>query len=276
MRAFMVLRVLVRHVLSIVNPILVREPGVGRSSTPPRGVDLGHVDLLHRHHRVEGALGLGPAGRHRLGERARGDLPGEAPAVLAPAALALLASVADDRVPVAVGFLLVVRRDLEGERLALLEGRTAVEAETRNAQDRELHGEDIAGLASREVAGRLANRGHSAVRKGGGIEACGRLGVLVVPEADRVLRVHGCDLLRHATRRGCARPLPHHWLVRPGARVLHFDANTERSALMKIAGTIHPCLSFDSQADEAARFYTSVFPNSRIVKVTHYTEAGQD
>jgi predicted 3-demethylubiquinone-9 3-methyltransferase (glyoxalase superfamily) len=45
---------------------------------------------------------------------------------------------------------------------------------------------------------------------------------------------------------------------------------------MKIAGNIHPCLWFDSQAEEAARFYTSVFPNSRIAKVTHYTEAGQE
>ena len=44
---------------------------------------------------------------------------------------------------------------------------------------------------------------------------------------------------------------------------------------MKISGQIHPCLWFDSQAEEAARFYTSVFPNSRIGKITHYTEAGQ-
>jgi predicted 3-demethylubiquinone-9 3-methyltransferase (glyoxalase superfamily) len=45
---------------------------------------------------------------------------------------------------------------------------------------------------------------------------------------------------------------------------------------MKIAGNIHPCLWFDSQAEEAARFYASVFPNSRIAKITHYTEAGQE
>src|SRR5439155_7596948 len=160
-------------------------------STPPRGLDLRHVDLLHRHHGVEGALGLGASGRHRLGQRARSDLPGEAPAVLAPAALALLASVADDRVTVAVRFLLVVCCDLEGERLAVLERRAAVEAETGNARDGELHRQDVAGLASREVARRLADRGHFAVRKGGGVEARGILGVLVVPEADRVLCIHG-------------------------------------------------------------------------------------
>ncbi len=37
---------------------------------------------------------------------------------------------------------------------------------------------------------------------------------------------------------------------------------------------IIPNLWFDTQAEEAARFYTSVFENSRIVNVTHYTDAG--
>ena len=37
---------------------------------------------------------------------------------------------------------------------------------------------------------------------------------------------------------------------------------------------IIPNLWFDTQAEEAARFYASVFDNSRIVNVTHYTEAG--
>jgi len=36
---------------------------------------------------------------------------------------------------------------------------------------------------------------------------------------------------------------------------------------------ITPSLWFDTEAEEAASFYTSVFPNSRIVNVTHYTEA---
>lgn len=34
--------------------------------------------------------------------------------------------------------------------------------------------------------------------------------------------------------------------------------------------TITPCLWFDTQAEEAANFYVSVFPNSRILEVTHY------
>jgi predicted 3-demethylubiquinone-9 3-methyltransferase (glyoxalase superfamily) len=37
---------------------------------------------------------------------------------------------------------------------------------------------------------------------------------------------------------------------------------------------IIPNLWFDTEAQEAADFYISVFENSRIVNVTHYTEAG--
>jgi predicted 3-demethylubiquinone-9 3-methyltransferase (glyoxalase superfamily) len=39
-------------------------------------------------------------------------------------------------------------------------------------------------------------------------------------------------------------------------------------------GQITPCLWFDTEGEEAARFYTSVFPNSKIVEVAHYGEAG--
>jgi len=37
---------------------------------------------------------------------------------------------------------------------------------------------------------------------------------------------------------------------------------------------ITPNLWFDTEGLEAAEFYTSVFPNSKITKVTHYGEAG--
>lgn len=39
---------------------------------------------------------------------------------------------------------------------------------------------------------------------------------------------------------------------------------------------ISPCLWFTQEAEEAARFYISVFPNSRIANTTHYGEAGHD
>ena len=39
---------------------------------------------------------------------------------------------------------------------------------------------------------------------------------------------------------------------------------------------IAPCLWFDDQAEEAARFYTSIFKNSRIVETGRYSEAGHE
>jgi predicted 3-demethylubiquinone-9 3-methyltransferase (glyoxalase superfamily) len=39
---------------------------------------------------------------------------------------------------------------------------------------------------------------------------------------------------------------------------------------------ITPCLWFDSQAEEAARFYTSIFPDSKIGKITRYGSAGYE
>lgn len=35
-----------------------------------------------------------------------------------------------------------------------------------------------------------------------------------------------------------------------------------------------PCLWFDSQAEEAAKFYVSIFKNSRLGPITHYGDAG--
>ena len=39
---------------------------------------------------------------------------------------------------------------------------------------------------------------------------------------------------------------------------------------------ITPCLWFDTQAEEAARFYVSVFEKSRINTISRYGEAGRD
>ena len=39
--------------------------------------------------------------------------------------------------------------------------------------------------------------------------------------------------------------------------------------------SITPFLWFDDQAEEAAGFYTSVFPNSRILEVARYSKGGQ-
>ncbi len=45
---------------------------------------------------------------------------------------------------------------------------------------------------------------------------------------------------------------------------------------MTIAQPITPCLWFDSEAELAARFYTGIFKNSRIVATTRYGEAGKE
>jgi predicted 3-demethylubiquinone-9 3-methyltransferase (glyoxalase superfamily) len=39
---------------------------------------------------------------------------------------------------------------------------------------------------------------------------------------------------------------------------------------------IVPCLWFDSQAEEAARYYTSIFKNSKIGTITRYGDAGRE
>jgi predicted 3-demethylubiquinone-9 3-methyltransferase (glyoxalase superfamily) len=43
---------------------------------------------------------------------------------------------------------------------------------------------------------------------------------------------------------------------------------------MAVLQKITPCLWFDSEAEEAARFYVSVFRNARIGKISRYGEEG--
>jgi predicted 3-demethylubiquinone-9 3-methyltransferase (glyoxalase superfamily) len=45
-------------------------------------------------------------------------------------------------------------------------------------------------------------------------------------------------------------------------------SSAKESAMQKIS----PCLWFDGRAEEAAKFYVSVFPDSRILGSTHYPE----
>lgn len=39
---------------------------------------------------------------------------------------------------------------------------------------------------------------------------------------------------------------------------------------------ITPCLWFDTEAEDAAKFYVSIFKNSKITQVTHYGEVGKE
>lgn len=45
---------------------------------------------------------------------------------------------------------------------------------------------------------------------------------------------------------------------------------------MHVTQRIAPCLWFDHQAEEAARFYVSIFKNSKIVSVVRYSDAGRE
>ena len=41
-----------------------------------------------------------------------------------------------------------------------------------------------------------------------------------------------------------------------------------------MAKSLTPCLWFDTEAEDAANFYVSMFPNSKIVSTSYYGEAG--
>lgn len=44
---------------------------------------------------------------------------------------------------------------------------------------------------------------------------------------------------------------------------------------MPTINKVAPCLWFDSEGEDAAKFYTSIFPNSRITAISRYGKAGQ-
>ncbi|GAP16855.1 VOC family protein [Levilinea saccharolytica] len=45
---------------------------------------------------------------------------------------------------------------------------------------------------------------------------------------------------------------------------------------MTVNPIISPCLWFDTQAEEAANFYVSIFENSKILRILRYSEAGKE
>src|SRR5450756_1108692 len=153
----------------------------------PRRLDCGYVNLLHTHHRIKRALCLIAASRQRLGQHTWCDLPRHAPLVFAPAALALLAAIADDSVPIAVGLGLIISGDLKRKGFVMFDRRTAVEADTRDSGNIELDCQHISLLAARVVTGCTVDGTYRAVGKGLGVKARSRLGILVVPNKNRVL-----------------------------------------------------------------------------------------
>src|SRR4030095_7258491 len=64
---------------------------------------------------------------------------------------------------------------------------------------------------------------------------------------------------------------------RPGGPAAPIERRPPRSPADQGDDTMQkivPCLWFDDQAEEAARFYTSIFRNSRVGKIARYGEGG--
>src|SRR4029079_1599478 len=106
----------------------------------------------------------------------------------APAAHAFLAAVTNDGIPIAIRLGLVICGDLKRKGFVMFEHRTAVEANAGNAGNFKLDRQHVALLAGRIVTGRAMDGAHGAVGKGFGIKSGSGLGILIVPEANRVLR----------------------------------------------------------------------------------------
>ena len=67
----------------------------------------------------------------------------KSPSILAPAALTLLAAVADNRVPVAIRFGLIVSRNLKRKCFRMLECGSSIQAKTGDAQYGEFNRQDV-------------------------------------------------------------------------------------------------------------------------------------
>src|SRR5438309_2124387 len=141
------------------------------TSTSNRRLNRGDVNLFHRHHRIERALGGSSVGTEdRIGQGDRRNLPRQSPFVLAPTARALLAAVADDRVPVAIRFSLVSGCNLKRERFVVVERRSAVEPEARNAHHDKLDGQHVPFLPRRKVSRCAVDRADGRIGKGPGVK----------------------------------------------------------------------------------------------------------
>jgi predicted 3-demethylubiquinone-9 3-methyltransferase (glyoxalase superfamily) len=60
-----------------------------------------------------------------------------------------------------------------------------------------------------------------------------------------------------------------------GARSSRTSTHSPGTAMASLK-RITPCLWFDDQGEDAARFYTGIFPNSRITAVTRYSDVGTE
>src|SRR5438270_12445571 len=151
-----------------------------------RSVECGDVGLVHRHHRLEGTLAPFARRAGQLQQPLRGDLPGIAPLVLAPATHALFAATFGNGVPIAVGLFLIVGQDHEAHGLVRLEVRAAVEPDEGLAKHSELNRQLFAPVAPGKIGGGVMRRTDAAVREDGGVEFSGLPSLAFVePQASR-------------------------------------------------------------------------------------------
>src|SRR5262245_32496776 len=81
------------------------------------------------------------------------------------------------------------------------------------------------------------------------------------------------DERRGEERPGCRSRLSPNDSFRATVMVTRPD---EETAAMQTVQKITPCLWFDGQAEEAAKFYVGIFPNSKITHLSRYGEAGRE
>jgi len=63
----------------------------------------------------------------------------------------------------------------------------------------------------------------------------------------------------------------------PRAIIATSKEETRGEARMQIsAKTIMPCLWFDTEAEAAAKHYVSIFPNSKLGKISRYGKEGKE
>src|SRR4051812_2773717 len=157
---------------------------IGRCS-PSRGLDSRDVDLAHGHHGFHRSPGRFPIGiGHVLEQRAWRDLPREAPPIPAPAAGPFFPAPADDRLPIAIRFRLVLGHHHEADRLVGAKVGAAIEANERPAQKGELDRQLLAFVTAWIIGRGGMRRPDMAAGEGAGVEVRRLAGlVMVEPQA---------------------------------------------------------------------------------------------
>jgi hypothetical protein len=106
--------------------------------------------------------------------------------------LAFTAAILDDRLPIAVGFRLVVGHHLEAYRLVRREHRAAIQTDEGLAEQGELDGQLAILFAARVIGCGLKRLSDMAVRKRGGVEfRCVAGLAMIEPKTRDDFSVHG-------------------------------------------------------------------------------------